>query len=392
MNPVLAPLTPSTTIVFRDGLGERRRVTDPTGRESVDLWYLNSDLAGVPAVEAAMRDRVGRLAGFRHASVNHVLSVDRVNSGATLAVISESAPGVRLSDLLAAAEKHRLPLDINTALYVIRQFVPAIAALHAHDKEIAHGALAPERVVITPRAQLILVDHAAGSGLEHLKFSHQRYWKDLRVALPRSAGLPHFDHRVDVMQMGVVALSLILGRLLHDDEYPTKLPELVGSAWAISDAGDLQPLPPGMRAWLSRALQIDLRHAFTTAAQATPNSTGCCRRTGTPPSPPASNVFSPVITSTSRRNSRRRRRRQRQSLRPPRCVSSGLSKQRPPRHERRIHFLESSPRQKSRRLVPPPRPRRFVTWRPVRSSKPHRLAMSSKCRDRAWSSPSTALM
>jgi serine/threonine protein kinase len=268
MNQVLAPLTPSTTIVFRDGLGERRRVTDPTGRESVDLWYLNTELTGLPAVEAALRDRVSRLAGFRHPSVNHVLSVDRVNSGATLAVISDSAPGVRLSDLLAAAEKHRLPLDINTALYMIRQLVPAIAALHAHDHEIAHGALAPERIVITPRAQLTVVDHAAGSALEHLKFSHQRYWKDLRVALPRSAGLPHFDHRVDVMQIGVVALSLILGRLIHDDEYPAKLPELVGSAWAISDAGDLQPLPPGMRAWLSRALQIDLRHAFTTAAQA----------------------------------------------------------------------------------------------------------------------------
>ena len=151
---------------------------------------------------------------------------------------------------------------------MIRQLVPAIVALHAHDHEIAHGALAPERIVITPRAQLTIVDHAVGGALEHLRFSHQRYFKDLRVALPRSAGLPHFDHRVDVMQIGVVALSLILGRLLHDDEYPAKLPELVGSAWAISDAGDLQPLPPGMRAWLSRALQIDLRNAFTSAAQA----------------------------------------------------------------------------------------------------------------------------
>ena len=45
------------------------------------------------------------------------------------------------------------------------------------------------------------------------------------------------------MQVGLVALSLILGRGLTDDEYPTKVPELVGSAWAISAAGDLQPLP-----------------------------------------------------------------------------------------------------------------------------------------------------
>jgi hypothetical protein len=211
---------------------------------------------------------VNRLAGFHHPSVSHVHSVDRVNAGATLTIISESAQGVRLSDLLAVAEKHHLALDISTALCVIRQCLPVIAAIYEHDREIAHGALAPERLVISPRAQLTVVDHAMGASIAQLRYSHQRYWKDLRVALPRSASLPSFDHRVDVLQAGVVALSLILGRGLHDDEYPTKVPELVGSAWANSAAGDLQPLPSGLRSWLSRALQIDLRTAFTSVNDA----------------------------------------------------------------------------------------------------------------------------
>jgi hypothetical protein len=260
-------LAPSPTIVFRDGLGERRRVTDPTGSECVDLWYLAGELS-TPAVEAGVRDRVNRLAGLRHPAINHVLSVDRVNSGTTLAVISESAAGVRLSDLLRAADEHHLALDINTALCIIRKFLPAIAALYDHDHELAHGALAPERLVITPRAGLIVVDYAVGAGLERLRYTHQQYWKDLRVALPRSAGQPHFDHRVDVLQAGIVALSLILGRALTDDEYPNKVPELVGSAWAIAPAGDLQPLPAGLRSWLGRSLQIDLRSAFTSIQQA----------------------------------------------------------------------------------------------------------------------------
>jgi PEGA domain len=268
MDPVLArPLAPSPTVVFRDGLGERRRVTDPTGKESVDLWYVSSELSAA-AIEAGLRDRVSRFAGFHHPSVSHVHSVDRVNAGATLAIISESASGVRLSDLLAAAEKHHIALDISTALCVIRQYLPAIAALYEHDREIAHGALAPERVVISPRAELTVVDYAMGASISQLRYSHQRYWKDLRVALPRSASLPIFDHRVDVLQVGVVALSLILGRRLNDDEYPTKVPELVGSAWANSAAGDLQPLPSGLRSWLSRALQIELRTAFTSVAEA----------------------------------------------------------------------------------------------------------------------------
>ena len=268
MDQALAPsLVPSPHIVFRDGLGERRRVTDPTGRESVDLWYVSSELPSA-ALEAALRDRVKRLASFEHTSVNHVHSVDRVNNGATLAVISESAFGVRLADLLVAAEKHHLSLDISAALCVIRQYLPAIGALYDRDHEMGHGAFGPERLIITAGGQAIVVDHAMGAALEHLRYSRERYWKDLRVGLPRSAGLPHFDHRVDVIQVGLVALSLILGRSLTDEEYPTKVPELVASAWAISAAGDLQPLPAVLRAWLSQALQIDLRSAFTSVAQA----------------------------------------------------------------------------------------------------------------------------
>ena len=103
-----------------------------------------------------------RLASFEHPSVNHVHSVDRVNNGATLAVISESALGARLADLLSTAEQHQLPLDVSAALCVIRQYLPALAALHDHDHEIAHGAFAPERLVITPGAQALIVDHAMG--------------------------------------------------------------------------------------------------------------------------------------------------------------------------------------------------------------------------------------
>ena len=268
MDQAVAPsLAPSPTIVFRDGLGERRRVADPTGRESVDLWYVSRELSG-PALEAGLRDRVKRLASFQHPSVNHVHGMDRVNNGATLAVISESALGARLADLLATAGHHQLPLDVSAALCVIRQYLPALAALHDHDHEIAHGAFGPERLVITPGGQVLVVDHAMGGALEQLHYSRERYWKDLRVAVPRSAGLPHFDHRVDVMQAGLVALSLILGRSLTDEEYPAKVPELVGSAWAISAAGDLQPLPAPLRAWLAYALQIDVRSAFTSVAQA----------------------------------------------------------------------------------------------------------------------------
>ena len=140
--------------------------------------------------------------------------------------------------------------------------------LHENMPDISHGAIAAERLVVTPNARLVVVEHVMGSALEQLRYSQERYWRELRIAVPRSAGLPRFDHRADVAQLGVVALSLIMGRGLHDEEGPSRLGDLVSSAWAVSARGGLEPLPAGLRAWMMCALQLDPRNSFESAIDA----------------------------------------------------------------------------------------------------------------------------
>ena len=122
--------------------------------------------------------------------------------------------------------------------------------------------------MVTPDARLVIVEYVLGAALEQLHYSQERYWHQLRIPLPRAAGLPRFDQRADVTQIGVVALSLILGRPLRDDEYPSRIGDVVASTWAVSARGGFEPLPPGLRAWLGRALQIDARNAFSSAIDA----------------------------------------------------------------------------------------------------------------------------
>ncbi|MGH9146236.1 MAG: PEGA domain-containing protein, partial [Vicinamibacterales bacterium] len=140
--------------------------------------------------------------------------------------------------------------------------------LHQNARDVAHGALGPERIVVSPHARLVIVDYVLGAALEQLRYSHERYWKEFRIALPRSAGLPRFDHRADVTQIGIVALSLILGRPLKEDEYPARIGDVVASATAMSALGGREPVTPALRAWLARTLQIDLRNSFTSALEA----------------------------------------------------------------------------------------------------------------------------
>lgn len=254
---------------FRDGLGTRRPLADASGKDTLELLCFRSELSAVPSFEFTLRERVSRLAAFSHPQFSPVRGVERsADVESTLAVVSERVPGVRLSDLLAASEQRRLGFDVTAALCLIRQLVPAVGALHESASDLAHGVIGPERLVVTDEGQLVIVEYVLGAALEQLRYSRERYWTELRVALPSSARLPRLDQRGDVTQMGMVALSLILGRPMRDDEYPARIAHVVTSAWAVSPRGGLEPLSPGIRGWLARALQLDSRTSFTTAADA----------------------------------------------------------------------------------------------------------------------------
>ena len=159
-----------------------------------------------------------------------------------------------------------MQIDINAAL-PDRDLVPAIAVftrMHGRGARV----IAPERLMVTPNARLIIVEHVLGAAIEQLQFGRDRLWQEFRVAMPPSAGLPRFDHRADVTGMGLVALALILGRPLGADEYPHRIPDLLNDARERSALGDEQPLSQPLRAWLARALQIDVRRSFASAPEA----------------------------------------------------------------------------------------------------------------------------
>ena len=270
MLQVKTPLSESSNVRrgFEDGLGRRYRPAARNDSEApLDILCFRHEISDVPAFDFALRERVSRLSDLQHPCFARIKKVDRLNDErGTVVLMSEGAAGARLAEILTDVERTALVLDLNAALYLVRQVVSAIGALHQHAR-VAHGAIAPERLFVTPRGRLFVTEYALGAALEQLKYSRERYWKELRVALPVNVGLARFDERTDLTQVAALALALILNRPLRDDEYPRQVEELVASARARRKDGTQEPLPSGLREWLKRTLQLDARNSFRSVAE-----------------------------------------------------------------------------------------------------------------------------
>jgi hypothetical protein len=267
MNPPASQSRAIAPVAFEDGLGERLYAVG-AANEPLEVLKISTELSCVSNFEAALRDQTAHLADFQHEAFGRVRAIERLDArSSTIVVISDHVRGVRLSDVLAVARKRAIVLEYPAAAWLTRQLVSAIAAFHDSAPGVCHGAIGPERLVVTPDGRLVVVEYVLGPALEEMHFSWERYWRELGIALPRPIGLPHFDQTADMTQVAAVALALLLGRPLAADEYPHKIADVLDSVTARQADGS-DPLPPPIRTWMRCALHLEPRLTFDSAIDA----------------------------------------------------------------------------------------------------------------------------
>ena len=239
---------------------------------SLEYLYLRTELAALPDFVSAVRERVARFAGLddpRLAKVHRVetLPPDTPGGPDGLAVVSRRPSGDRLAGILRAAEEHGLLVGIETFGQLVSQIASAVVRLQQAFPGAAHGSVGPGRIFVTPESGIVLVDYVYAPALEALNLPRDRMWQQFRLAIPPLAGRLRIDRRTDVMQIGMVALSLLLARAIREDEFPNRLPDLVGSAADKVPGGRDGEVGRSLRTWLSCALQLDPRRNFTSATE-----------------------------------------------------------------------------------------------------------------------------
>jgi hypothetical protein len=241
-----------------DQLGDRLRLFDNTDGPPLELLRLRPDLAASPAFERALRARVEELLDFHDERYARVCRTDRLpEPGGGLAVVSERTEGPRLSEMLRLTGQRGVRLPASLTLTQIANLVDAVAALHARGSSLAHGALGPERLVVGPDGRLLVTEYVLGSALSGLCLDPDRAWRQFGLALPAEAAGASFDQRTDVVQIGTIALALVLSRVLTADDHPGRMQALVLEADRRAGGGGWDKAWPRFRPWLERALALD---------------------------------------------------------------------------------------------------------------------------------------
>lgn len=210
--------------------------------------------------EVAIRQRIEELGQLHDPSIGTVRRVEWIGSNEGLALVSNHVGGRRLSDMMGEAAGPAFAFEF------IRQLAPALAAIQGQGGGIAHGVLAAERIIVTRDGRLVIVEHVLGSAFELLQLPANRLRSDFGLALPIGDEQVTLDQRLDVIQLGFIALSLLAGKRLDPNQYPDEIPSLLETHARVDSLASAQ-----LRLWLEGALQLNRRpfdRPFDTAQDA----------------------------------------------------------------------------------------------------------------------------
>jgi hypothetical protein len=265
---------------YEDGLGRRTLEFDRETGAMLERLHLRPELW---AFEAFLRERVALSAVFDDERFARVRDIER-DSRNVLTVVSQYVAGNRLCDLLEAATS--LPADeatspsVDAAMGFLLEILPALNAMHQISGH-AHGTLGPGRIVLTTDGHVIAVDALFGQAVKRLQFNRSRLWLEFGIAAPAANGRVRLDATTDIGQASLVAMMMVLGRPLRDNEYPDGLSTLLSDVVEIAQIRGGNGFASGLQTFLARTLPLPSHNPHASAEEAAADVRHIAREIGT---------------------------------------------------------------------------------------------------------------
>lgn len=252
--PGTAGFEPGYSSGVSDGLGDRLIFETDSATTTSELLRIRPELGDVPGFEDALRASVEAL-GCLDPSLATVQTAERIDELGGLVLVSSRQRGRRLSEVMPHAS------SVALAVALITEVGPALAVLHRLGH--AHGALTPDRIVVSRDGRLMVLEHVFGTALGGLSLPADRLRLVAGIAVPDGRHeRVRIDARLDVVQLGFIALALSTGQGLKPSDYPRHVGVILDHFSRVSPEA-----AAGFRPWLERALQVGDR-PFADGAEA----------------------------------------------------------------------------------------------------------------------------
>ena len=144
-------------------------------------------------------------------------------------------------------------MHVSAARWALGELTAAMAALHGQYPGIAHGALAPERIVITADRHVVITDYIFGDALAAMHLPAERLWNECGVVSLPQRDLVPLDQRSDVVQLALIAMALVRGSRVTPDEYGRQQTRLLDEFSAACNR-EMPVSARALRAWMEEAL------------------------------------------------------------------------------------------------------------------------------------------
>lgn len=253
---------------FEDGLGRRTLEFDRETGTMLERLHLRPELR---AFTGFLHEQVALAEAFDDERFARVRGIER-DPRQAVTVVSQFVPGNRLCDLLEAATN--LPADeatspsVDAALGFLLEILPALGSLHTITRH-PHGTLGPGRIVLTQDGRVIVLEAVFGQAIERLQFNRSRLWLEFGLAAPGGDGPVRLDTAADIAQASLVAMMIVIGRPLRDNEYPDGIGTLLTEVIEIAQIRGGSSFAAGLQEFLARALPLSTQQPFESAEEAT---------------------------------------------------------------------------------------------------------------------------
>jgi serine/threonine protein kinase len=201
----------------RGGMGtvfkalDRYRCDLPEGNRHVAIKFLHERVAGRPEVLSNLRSEFHCAQALSHPNIVKVYELDQDEDVAFFTM--EFLEGELLSEVI---ERNPQPTPRSYAWTIIRDVGAGLA--HAHARNVAHGDLKPQNIMITSSSEVRILDFGASSALSRLRSSAEDVQKSNSTALtPAYASCELLagaaaDPRDDLYALACVSYELLAGQ------------------------------------------------------------------------------------------------------------------------------------------------------------------------------------